>query len=316
MKISDNHNVYMELTNSVHGGEGWDFGEVLWSPVSSPWNIMKDVKAGDIIIHSLKKAGGHRIVGASVVKRSAVIVNDEPLKPGKWEGYDQYYRIEVQKYSNFPKELKQKDFFNMYETDILALGDQHSFYALSENKTHITGAAQKYLAILPDPIQELLMKWFKTEGVVLFSDVEIDDDDDNDSAFGAGTKVPGRVKTTQLRIVRDTDMIKKMKKTHDNICQICGKKIMIPNGKGYSEGHHLQKLGGIHKGPDIKENVIILCPYHHTEFDYGSIAINPDTLLVEHIDTLNEYHGKKLAYERKDLGKNYLTYHYKNLFNK
>lgn len=27
-----NHNAYIELTNPIHGGEGWDLGEVLWSP--------------------------------------------------------------------------------------------------------------------------------------------------------------------------------------------------------------------------------------------------------------------------------------------
>ena len=312
MKISNEHDVYMELTNTVHGGEGWDFGEALWSPVAPAWNIMKNVKVGDIIIHSLKKSGGHRLVGASVVKKKAVTVNSEPLKPGRWEGYGQYYRIEVQNYSNFPRELNQKDFFTLYESSLLQLGDQHSFYAVSNDNSRVLGAAQKYLALLTDPIQELLMAWFKLNGIQLFSNVEIEDDGDNDA--GSPDTAPARVKTTQLRIVRDTEMIKKMKVEHGNICQICGKKITIPNGKDYSEGHHLQKLGGAHKGPDIKENVVILCPYHHTEFDFGSMAINPDTMLIEHIDASNEFHRKSFAYKRDDLGELYLKYHYTQIF--
>ena len=27
--------VYIELSNPIHGGEGWELGEVLWSPVAS-----------------------------------------------------------------------------------------------------------------------------------------------------------------------------------------------------------------------------------------------------------------------------------------
>ncbi|MEN2666830.1 hypothetical protein ACRW9N_05180 [Listeria aquatica] len=30
--------IFIELTNPIHGGEGWKIGEVLWSPVASTWN--------------------------------------------------------------------------------------------------------------------------------------------------------------------------------------------------------------------------------------------------------------------------------------
>lgn len=308
-------NVFMELTNVVHGGEGWDFGEVLWSPVGPTWNIMEDIKAGDIIIHSLKKNGGHRIVGVSCVKRKAIVVNEEPLIPGRWKGYENYYRIEVQNYSELYKELRQKDFFDKYNKEIIALGDQHSFYALSSDKKRVLGAAQKYVARIPDSVQELISRWFDEENIKLFSDVLISDSEDDIVISEKEKTPPGRVNTTVSRIIRDTEMIRKMKKKYNNTCQICGKRIVLPNGKGYSEGHHLQKLGGAHKGPDIENNVIILCPYHHTEFDYGAIAINPETNIIEHIDKHNEFYKKPLAYERKDLGKEYLKYHFKHIYN-
>ena len=51
--FNETQNVYMELTHRIHGGEGWDFGSVLWSPAygkrRDTWGIMRDVKANDII---------------------------------------------------------------------------------------------------------------------------------------------------------------------------------------------------------------------------------------------------------------------------
>lgn len=81
-----------------------------------------------------------------------------------------------------------------------------------------------------------------------------------------------RVEVT--RIIRDTVLTRKLKTIHDNQCQICGYAIRLSNGKGYSEAHHIQPLGGDHKGPDIAENILILCPNHHAECDLGAIKLD------------------------------------------
>jgi len=50
------------------------------------------------------------------------------------------------------------------------------------------------------------------------------------------------------------------------------------------------------------------------EFDYGMIAIENE--FVIHIDRTNSHHGKALAYNRDDLGYEYLIYHRNNIFNR
>ena len=40
----------------------------------------------------------------------------------------------------------------------------------------------------------------------------------------------------------------------------------------------MKPLGKPHQGPDIKQNIIILCPNHHADFDHGLIAVDPDTI--------------------------------------
>lgn len=48
-----------------------------------------------------------------------------------------------------------------------------------------------------------------------------------------------------------------------------------------TEVHHIQPLGK-HNGPDIKENMIVLCPNDHIMFDRGAITLDLDNMRVIH----------------------------------
>ena len=84
---------------------------------------------------------------------------------------------------------------------------------------------------------------------------------------------PGRVLTETYRILRDTELARKIKALHKNICQICGDTIELTDGNTYAEAHHIKPLGVPHNGPDVAENIIVLCPNHHVMFDYGAVAM-------------------------------------------
>ena len=136
----------------------------------------------------------------------------------------------------------------------------------------------------------------------------------NNLDVGDEAPFPNRATCVVTRVLRDSEMIKQLKIEYDNRCQICNQKIKLPNGKYYSEGHHIQQLGHAHRGPDVKGNIIILCPFHHAEFDYGAIGIKDNRVI--HIDKNNKYHNQPLAYPREDLEEKYLQYHMKHIFNK
>ena len=122
-----------------------------------------------------------------------------------------------------------------------------------------------------------------------------------------------RGNTTILRVIRDTKITSELKRKYDYKCQICGERIIIYEGKKkrfYCEAHHLKPLAQIHDGPDIKENIIILCPNHHIEFDYGVIAINPSDLqTIIHKQTDNQYNGRKIEIKH-NIAKEYINYHF------
>ena len=92
---------------------------------------------------------------------------------------------------------------------------------------------------------------------------------------------------------RDYAALNKLKARYDYRCQVCGMTIDLGGGQFYCEGHPLRPLGRDHNGSADVSNVVILCPNHHTEFDYFLFAILDLT-------------GKKRAVEHmyRELGRN------------
>jgi putative restriction endonuclease len=86
---------------------------------------------------------------------------------------------------------------------------------------------------------------------------------------------PERRAVTTTRIVRDTEMSRRVKHLYDYICQICRTRLETPAGP-YAEGAHIKPLGVPHNGPDVDANLLCLCPNHHVLFDIGAIALADD----------------------------------------
>ncbi len=89
-----------------------------------------------------------------------------------------------------------------------------------------------------------------------------------------------RQESTAYRIIRDTNLAKRVKSLHEYCCQLCGYTIRLPNGSLYAEAHHIRPLGEPHNGPDVIENIVCLCPNHHAELDYGARPLRTGELKV------------------------------------
>jgi hypothetical protein len=117
---------------------------------------------------------------------------------------------------------------------------------------------------------------------------------------------PGRVTSKITRVIRDTKESKKLKKLYSDKCQVCHTTLNL-FGRNYSEAHHLQPLGKAHQGPDIQGNMLIVCPNHHAQLDYGAITIDPDTFEIAHKN--GSKLGKLIVLPNHKLNKRYLKYH-------
>ena len=113
-----------------------------------------------------------------------------------------------------------------------------------------------------------------------------------------GEKNPERAEITVSRILRDTRIARQLKNIHSNRCQICRKTIALRKERTYSEAHHLKPLGQPHNGPDIPENIIVLCPNHHAICDFGAIYLRLEELHQHDQHRINqeyvEYHNRQI----------------------
>lgn len=98
---------------------------------------------------------------------------------------------------------------------------------------------------------------------------------------------PERVRSVVERTVRrDTQLVKALKELCEFRCQFPGCGVRIPKRDGgfYIEVAHIQPVS--RGGQSVIGNLLVLCPNHHKEFDFGDVEIVEQT--VERIKgTLN-----------------------------
>ena len=104
---------------------------------------------------------------------------------------------------------------------------------------------------------------------------------------------PDKVKQHEYRILRDTVLARNVKDEKGYKCEICHDNIILKDGRLYAEAHHLKPLGRPHNGPDVRENILCVCPNDHVRLDYGVIALDIRKLSgvgKEYVD----YHNEKI----------------------
>jgi predicted restriction endonuclease len=90
---------------------------------------------------------------------------------------------------------------------------------------------------------------------------------------------PKRIeKLMSVTIRKDTAFINKLKEIAAYTCQFpnCGHQIKTGKGKYYIEVAHIKPVN--QKGKSVLGNLLVLCPNHHKEFDYGELQIKEQTL--------------------------------------
>ncbi|TIH29292.1 HNH endonuclease [Subtercola vilae] len=76
-------------------------------------------------------------------------------------------------------------------------------------------------------------------------------------------------------------MARQVKRLYKNHCQVCNEVIPGLDGRTYSEGAHVKPLGRPHLGGDVLDNMLCLCPNHHTQLDIGGMVILDDMSVVD-----------------------------------
>ncbi|MED3832386.1 HNH endonuclease [Peribacillus frigoritolerans] len=128
-----------------------------------------------------------------------------------------------------------------------------------------------------------------------------------------GTTQPNRTQRTIVSTERNHSLSQNLKLLYKHQCQICGERIQTGINEYSSEAHHIQPVGGNHKGPDVANNIIIVCPNHHLMFDRGAITIDLYNKKVIHVDKNNSTHHLELVIKH-EIEEQYVNYHNKYIF--
>jgi len=133
--------------------------------------------------------------------------------------------------------------------------------------------------------------------------------------FPAGNEqVKQRQRIIMVRL-RNTILAIELKKAYHYKCQVCQYALPLIPPNYYAEGHHLRPLGNGHHGPDVAGNILVLCPNHHTMFDAGAAAIEPESNFIVHRRPDEFPFGQKLIVaDWHRLEQAYIAYHYNNVF--
>ncbi|MFI8106225.1 YDG/SRA domain-containing protein [Streptomyces sp. NPDC086023] len=110
-----------------------------------------------------------------------------------------------------------------------------------------------------------------------------------DPLEGAPTDLEEQVRRyiSQDRLVRDSKIVRQVKRMYDNTCQVCQLRLVVsPSGEAYSEAAHIQAVGKPHNGEDRLENLLCLCPNCHALFDRGALHLSDD------LDVLDGFSGE------------------------
>jgi putative restriction endonuclease len=84
-------------------------------------------------------------------------------------------------------------------------------------------------------------------------------------------QIPELVEFRGKQYKRDNKSIVELKILREFKCQMCGTSILKKDGSFYVEAAHITEKK--HKGPESPDNILILCPNHHKEFDFGNKKI-------------------------------------------
>ena len=90
-------------------------------------------------------------------------------------------------------------------------------------------------------------------------------------------------------------------------CIVCGWDHTDFKGVPLVEGAHVRP----HRSGDEfdrQDNIIPLCPNHHTEFDHYNFYIDADTMKLVFFDSNSEFHGKDVSKEIYYIKREFIAY--------
>jgi len=277
-----------------------DFRECCRGGYTSGWTCKKDVNRKDLYLFWF---------GDPIKKVAGVGVCNSDVDEQENEGVDWTPRRKLWFCSFYPlKELKHPVTVDHINDDpVLASWWQSQPWRGRPKSIKPEHVAFRLLSLIThlNPRLASLLGQYSSAVPESIRCIEIPDDDDDP---------PARVHYISSRTVRNTAKGERLKQLYEYKCQVCGYRIRVPRaGSGlYVEVHHLRPLGGKHRGRDSWDNMLVLCPNCHAEFDAHATAIDPKMRRIVCYDGRHPHSSRELNFRRgHSLATDNLEYHWK-----
>lgn len=241
--------VWVEVSTDIdHGGEGWDYGTCLWSPVTNSagakrYQIMEQVQPGDTVLHIRGEPGSETgLRGYSTVLSEAQITNSEPPSAGPWKDRNEYYRIDLHEYQSINPILSLQVLLNQY-SDLIRdeiVEDKPKFYPITTHGDRLRTVQGIYLAECTARLYRVLLEALGVEAV---SSELTDLSPEN---LHKGYEEGRRLLRETSSFVRNPQLVRLAKERANGICELCGlnsKTLDSELGHRILECHHLDPLG-------------------------------------------------------------------------
>ncbi|MGW2617341.1 YDG/SRA domain-containing protein [Streptomyces sp. NPDC001500] len=101
-----------------------------------------------------------------------------------------------------------------------------------------------------------------------------------EQAEEGGERYPEARTLLVRRLMRSVATSQRVKSLYDGECQLCGLRILGPDGKPHSQGAHIRPLGDPHYGPDVEPNILCVCPNCHVRLDVGAVTVDDDGSII------------------------------------
>jgi predicted HNH restriction endonuclease len=204
------------------------------------------------------------------------------------------YLVEGRKFARTLNTFSMRYFLENIQKDFGWLVLDNAIRALSEHIEYYEGIQEK---IKGRPIRMHNMRGLYDEYITLIPDENKDELEQKEVIRIVSKEGKSKVELLEeLRQVKDSDAeiveikgkgykrdnvtIAKIKLLYDFRCQICGLSIRKKDGTRYIEAAHIKPKHL--KGCETLDNIILLCPNHHKEFDLGESKVENHT--IESID--------------------------------
>lgn len=265
--------IWIEMSrDSDHGGEGWEFGQCIWSPIKKQgnssswlfWENLREVKTGDIIVHIRWDGDDSYFFGYSLAKTNGYKTSNRPPNPGQWGHNKEFYRVDLEGYLEFEEKKLLDDLFAYQRKDLIEYYEKlerpkNIFYVLQSEKLRCLEGAY-----LTKCSQELLNLFFEEN---LVADIDL-----LEKTVSVGEK-----QRIQKQRIGQHDFSKKVKANYSNMCCFpdCGIK-----DRQYLIGAHIARWTDNEEKRGYLSNGLCFCVLHDKAFETGYFSLNDNYEII------------------------------------